>query len=372
MDLFVFGTLLHVPLLKVVSGDVDVSRRIIWAARPGYSVSRVEGQVFPVMHADPNGVAEGVIVQGLDDVALARLDYYEQAFDYQRIEFTVFDQNEQPRNVTAYVPPLDRWQPSEPWDREGWIASHGELTTLTALEAMGVMDSKTADQMGRVYPMMMVRAASRLRAEKTPKTNSFGRSDVSVIERTNAYTGFCNLDDVDLKFRRFDGLMSAPVNRTVFVGADCAIVLPYDPVRDRVLLVEQFRVGAYMRGDPNPWTVEPVAGIIDAGEDPEQAARREAEEEAGIILREMRCVSASYPSPGSTTEHFYVYVGITDLPDGSEGLGGKLSEAEDIRSHLMDWADFDRALSAGDFRMMPLIVAGQWLSRNRESLRASA
>jgi nudix-type nucleoside diphosphatase (YffH/AdpP family) len=149
-------------------------------------------------------------------------------------------------------------------------------------------------------------------------------------------------------------------------------VLPYDPVRDRVMLVEQFRTGAYLRGDPNPWTVEPIAGRIDPGEGPQDAARREALEEAGITLTDLKCVSAAYPSPGSTTEHFFIYVGIADLPDGSAGVGGKLSEAEDIRSQIMDWADFDKALNAGEFRLLPLLVAGHWLARNRDGLRASA
>jgi len=162
------------------------------------------------------------------------------------------------------------------------------------------------------------------------------------------------------------------LNRAVFIGVDCAVVLPYDPVRDRVMLIEQFRTGAYLRGDPNPWTVEPIAGRIDPGEGPEGAALREAEEEAGVSIRELRCVSAAYPSPGTTTEHFFVYVGLCDLPDGASGLGGKLDEAEDIRSHVMDWADFDVALNAGAFRLLPLIVAGHWLARNRDDLRASA
>jgi hypothetical protein len=83
-------------------------------------------------------------------------------------------------------------------------------------------------------------------------------------------------------------------------------------------------------------------------------------------------VSAAYPSPGSTTELFYTFVGLADLPDGADGTGGLISEAEDIRSHLMEWADFDAALNAGRFRLMPLLVAGHWLARNRDGLRASA
>jgi ADP-ribose pyrophosphatase len=377
MDLFIFGTLLHLPLLGVVSGDPDIAKRISWAVRPEYRVSRVEGHVFPIMHDDPTGVAEGIIISGLDNGEMARLDYYEKAFDYARIEFVVLDQDQRPRDVTAFVPPVGRWNPAETWDREGWIASCGEVTTMTAVEAMATMDSMSAAQMGQLYPNMMARAASRQRAANSSGPNSnqsgrMGRSDVHVIGAHKRYAGFFNVEELDLSFRRFDGSMSDPVNRAVFIGVDCAIVLPYDPVRDRVMLVEQFRTGAYLRGDPNPWTVEPIAGRIDPGEGPQDAARREALEEAGITLTDLKCVSAAYPSPGSTTEHFFIYVGIADLPDGSAGVGGKLSEAEDIRSQIMDWADFDKALNAGEFRLLPLLVAGHWLARNRDGLRASA
>lgn len=372
MDVFIFGTLLHIPLLEVVSGDPDVAKRITWAARREYSVSRVAGQVFPIMHADPEGVTEGVIVSGLDDTALARLDYYEKAFGYDRVEFVVLDGDQSPRNVTAYLPPDGLWEPAELWDREAWIAAMGEVTIMTAHEAMSMMDTVPTAVMGQQYPNMMARAASRQRAGRAVGRDGMGRGDVTLIEARKRYAGFFNVEELDLTFRRFDGTMSDPVNRAVFVGVDCAMVLPYDPVRDRVLLIEQFRPGAYLRGDPNPWTIEPIGGRIDGGESPEDAAIRETQEEAGVTLRDLRCVAAAYPSPGSTTEQFYLYIGMCDLPDGTAGVGGEVSEAEDIRSHLMEWADFDSAMNAGDFRLLPLLVAGHWLARNRDSLRASA
>lgn len=369
MDIFLFGTLLHIPLLQVVSGDPDIASRISWAVRPGYRVSRVDGHVFPIMHTDANGVAEGVILEGLTDEETARLDYYEKAFDYTRVEFVVLDKDQQPRTVSAYVPPEGRWTPAEPWDRDAWIAEYGEMTSMAAVEAIAAKDQMPAAQMGQLYQNMMARAASRQRASRTGGKGQMGRSDVHLIEARNRFAGFFNVEELDMRFRRFDGSMSEPVNRAVFVGVDCAIVLPYDPVRDRVMLVEQFRPGAYLRGDLNPWTVEPIAGRIDPGEEPAEAAIREAREEAGITLTDLKCVSAAYPSPGTTTEHFFIYVGLCDLPDGSAGVGGKLSEAEDIRSHVLDWADFDAGLNAGEFRLLPLIVAGHWLARNRDALR---
>jgi nudix-type nucleoside diphosphatase (YffH/AdpP family) len=372
MDLFIFGTLLHIPLLKVVTGDADVAHRLVAATRAGYTVSRVDGQVFPMIHPVDGGVANGVIVQGLDDLALARLDYYEKAFGYDRVEFVVMDAQEKSRKVTAYLPEAGRWSAAEPWDCDAWIARFGELTTMTAVEAMSDMDRFAPRDMGARYSTIMARAASRQRAAKDSATGTLGRSDVTVLGRHKPYSGFFNLEELDLTYRRFDGSTSDQVNRAILVGVDCAILLPYDPVRDRVLVVEQFRPGAFLRGDPNPWTIEPIAGRIDPGEDPEDAARREALEEAGITITDLHSVAAAYPSPGSTTELFYTYVGLTDLPDGAEGLGGLASEAEDIRSHIMDWDDFEVALNNGTFRLMPLLVTGLWLACNRDRLRAFA
>ena len=370
MDLFIFGTLLHMPLLEVVSGDPDVRYNVQPATREGYKVSRVAGQVFPTIHEVEGGVVNGIIVSGLSDKALSRLDYYEKAFGHDRKDFTVLDAQQRPRDVTVYMGEPDRWEVAESWDRDGWIASFGALTTETAREAMSVLNSMPATQMGQIYPQMMARAASRERAALTTKDGEMTSDAVQLIKTHQRHSGFFNVEELDLTFRRFDGSMSDPVNRTIFVGVDCAIVLPYDPVRDRVLVVEQFRAGAYMRGDRNPWTIEPIAGRIDPGEEPEQAARREAHEEAGVELRDLKCVSAAYPSPGTTTEHFYVYVGLCDLPDGVEGIGGEEDEAEDIRSYVMSWDEFDAALNRGDFRLLPLIVAGHWLARNRDALKA--
>ncbi|MBN8194773.1 ADP-ribose diphosphatase, partial [Bacillus sp. NTK074B] len=76
-----------------------------------------------------------------------------------------------------------------------------------------------------------------------------------------------------LRHRRFGGGMSETVLRAAFLMSDAVTVLPYDPVRDRVMVGEQFRAGPFARGDRNPWSIEAIAGRIDAGEAPETAAR---------------------------------------------------------------------------------------------------
>ncbi len=71
-------------------------------------------------------------------------------------------------------------------------------------------------------------------------------------------------------------------------------MLPYDPATDTVLLVEQMRLAPVMRGDPHPHSLEPIAGLIEAGEEPEDSVRREAMEEAGLELRGLEPIAAQF------------------------------------------------------------------------------
>ncbi len=128
---------------------------------------------------------------------------------------------------------------------------------------------------------LRVEAASRARAQASAMADPMA---VKVEGRASGHAGFFALDVVTLRHRRFAGGLSDPLRREVFVSGDAVTVLPYDPIRDRVLLVEQFRAGAYGRGDPRPWQIEAIAGRIDPGETPEAAARREAEEADRIHL----------------------------------------------------------------------------------------
>jgi len=220
---------------------------------------------------------------------------------------------------------------------------------------------------------LRVEAASRLRAARAPVRGL--RAGVGEVERdtTNyAHAGFFALEVQGLRHRRFDGEMSDTLRREVFVACDAVTVLPYDPVRDRVLLIEQFRVGPLRRGDPLPWQLEAIAGRIDPGESPEDCARREADEEAGLTLGVMEKVAEYYPSPGAMTEYIYSFVALCDLPDGVAGVFGKVEEAEDIKGHLVGFDALMAAVAGGEVTNAPLILTAFWLARERSRLRSVA
>lgn len=196
-----------------------------------------------------------------------------------------------------------------------------------------------------------------------------GKDDVLVETRDEPYAAFFAVEEQRLRYRRFDGQHSATVLRAGFVSGDAITVLPYDPTRDRVLLVEQFRFAPHLRGDANPWQLEAIAGRIDAGETPEAAARREAREEANLTLTELLPIAGYYPSPGALSEYLYSYLALVDLPDSAAGQFGLATEDEDIRAHLVSFADLMALCTSGEIANAPLLLSALWLSGQRAQLR---
>lgn len=220
------------------------------------------------------------------------------------------------------------------------------------------------------FPMMEQRAHSWRMAQEAPDQGpeeGAGDRHVEVIEMTRPYTGIFAMRDYRLRYRHFDGSMSAEVSRAAFVSGDASLVLPYDPETDQILVLEQFRMAPFARGDKNPWLYEPIAGMIDLGETPETCARREAEEEAGLKISNLIAISKSYPSPGGSTMFFHSFLGICDLKHYTPKIGGLDDENEDIRSHLMSVDQALEMASQGRFRALPLAMMVLWLQQYRQS-----
>lgn len=195
------------------------------------------------------------------------------------------------------------------------------------------------------------------------------RDDIEINGRTSLYKGFFEMSLYTFRHRLFDGGWSGTMTREVFERDPVAAVLPYDPVRDTVVLLEQFRPGIMAADHPNPWTVEVVAGIIEDGETPEAMCHREAMEEAGCTLGELVPIANFFPSPGGCTEYVYLYCGRVD----SEGLGGIHGldhEEEDIRVFVESTDDALRRMESGSIGNATAILALQWLALHRAELQA--
>jgi nudix-type nucleoside diphosphatase (YffH/AdpP family) len=135
------------------------------------------------------------------------------------------------------------------------------------------------------------------------------------------------LKKTTLDYRRSDGIWETQIRQTYDRG-DGAVILPYDRGRGTVLLVKQFRYPAYVTGHREP-LIEACAGLLDK-DDPETCIGREAEEELGYRLRDVRRLYAPYMSPGSVTERLWFFVADYSPADRISDGGGHAEEGEDI------------------------------------------
>lgn len=195
------------------------------------------------------------------------------------------------------------------------------------------------------------------------------RRDVEILSRETAYSGFYELQTLRLRHRLFNGGMSGEMARELFLRHAAVGVLPYDPVRDEIVLIEQFRVGAI--DDPDtPWMLELVAGLIDSDEQPREVAGRETFEEAGLTVLELKPVTRYYSSPGGSNEYFHLYCARVDAA-GAGGIHGLDHEHEDIRVSVFSADDAIALLDGERIANAHLLVALQWFALNRVALRES-
>ena len=367
-NLFFYGTLCHLPLLRAVLGrDADITPAVM----SGYAVSWVQGQAFPMIEQKNGESAIGVLLRGLTADDQARLDFYTGSYSVLKRQLLV-NTVQGSEEAVVYFPDSSVWTAGKPWRIEDWAEVWGATVVATTGDVMALFGVADAAAVGKRRSAMMVRGASRVRAaQAAPATLRYApeAQDVVVEARHYPYTNFFSVEEYDLRFRRFDGSMSAVVNRAAFISGDAVTVLPYDVGRDRVLLIEQFRAAPYARGDANPWQLETIAGRIDPGETAEGAARREAVEEAGLNLGALLPVAGYYPTPGAKAEYLYSYVALCDLPDGIAGVFGVADEAEDIRGHLLSFDALMALVASGEASNAPLILTALWLQRERAQLR---
>ena len=189
----------------------------------------------------------------------------------------------------------------------------------------------------------------------------------SVIKKELRYKGFFKLTEIKLQHDLFAGGQSPALTRELINRGHAVVVLPYDPVRDEVILIEQFRIGAG-EDETGPWLIEAIAGYKEPGESAEDVVHREAYEEAGCKLSDLELMHKCYSSPGGSNETLQIFFARTDSSNIS-GIHGLDDEGEDIKVHVIssqqafDWLDSGHIDSA-----MP-IIALQWFRINRERIR---
>ncbi|WP_054005055.1 NUDIX domain-containing protein [Cypionkella psychrotolerans] len=367
---FFCGTLRHLPLLEAVLGH-EVVATPAWLA--DHALYWVKDRSFPVLIAEPGARAEGILVTAGSEADVARMDFFEGGFGYSGRAMAVM-QHDAVVEAVVFHPEAcaSQCERGGVWALEQWQPQFGAEFVAMAKDYLALFGVKPPRAVAARFEQMLARGASRVRASGASPTDlrhRAGVGDVSVAALREPYARFFAMEEIDVSFRRFDGSMSPQVTRAGFIGCDAVTVLPYDPLRDRVLVVDQFRAGPYLRGDPQPWQIEAIAGRIDPGETPVEAARREAVEEAGLVLTDLLPVASYYPTPGCSAEFLYSFVALTDLPDTAAGVFGVEGEAEDIRGHLISFDRLMALVASGEISNAPTVLTAFWLAQNRDRLR---
>lgn len=196
---------------------------------------------------------------------------------------------------------------------------------------------------------------------------SFTHNDYEVVDRTVVYQGVFRLAHYHIRQRLYNGGWSETYHREVFERYMGAAILPYDPLRDHVILIEQFRPGSL--ADPkSPWLIEIPAGVITHNEKPDSVATREAMEEAGCEITTIEPICEYFVSPGASNEYLNLYIGKVDSADVG-GIHGLVHEHEDIRVINIPAEEAFARLRSGHIKTSPAIIALLWLQLHRRRLQ---
>lgn len=353
-------------------GAPDLLGAILGRPAPTLAPGRLDGHE---LRADPVGARLGLVVRAgasvaggvleADDADAARLEFAFTAFGGPGRFVPV-------GTLAAFVieaaPGAALTGPGDP----EWRAHLVEA----AREAMDFFGHRPAAEMPGLMLGISYRALGRVRgatsgpAPATVRSGYTAADDVERIALRRPYARYFAMEEHLLRHRRFDGSMSDEIERAVFASGDAVTILPFDPGRRLVLLIEQFRAGPLARRDPRPWSLEAVAGRCDAGEGPEQSARREAREEAGLEIGRIARAAGYYSTPGIASEHITAYVGEADLGEADGRVHGLAEEDEDIRAIVLP---LERALelaATGEVNNAPLLLSLFWLQVHAERLIA--
>jgi len=188
-----------------------------------------------------------------------------------------------------------------------------------------------------------------------------------VLSSKIIYDDYYKLIHQELQYDRFDGTQSNIIERDVIQRRDYIAILLFDPDRDEVILIEQFRPGISSKA--YPWLIEIVAGTIDNKTDhPDDVALRESKEESGVECQRLEKITELFVTPGVSDEYMYLYIGKVDTTNAG-GLYGLKEENEDIRAFVVSVNKALEMLAQGEIKSLPAYISLQWLKSNKDYLR---
>ena len=198
------------------------------------------------------------------------------------------------------------------------------------------------------------------------KLSGLDARDVDIQEETTLHSGFLELRQYAITHKLFNGDTSPVLKRESIVRPPSVGVILYDPSRQQVVLIEQFRMGPFL-GNDDPWLLEVVAGMSEPGETLDAVARREVTEETGYQVASLLPVADVYVSPGASSEKLKLYCALVDASKAG-GTFGVADEGEDIKVHVLPLSDAYDMVTDGRINNAPAVIALQWLKLHHHEL----
>ena len=187
-------------------------------------------------------------------------------------------------------------------------------------------------------------------------------SKFKILNKKNVHNGFFKMNEITLKYKKYDGSWSNEIKRELFGGAQVSAVLPYDPENKKIVLIQQFRPGTISR-DSNNYLDEIVAGIIDPGETPKDTAIRECLEETGCKVKNLRSIQGYFPAPGSSESFYHLFLAEVIAPD-KEAIRGLENENEDILVKSYTFEQVKEKMEKNEILNGLTLIALQWFFLN--------
>ncbi|MFI5030236.1 MAG: NUDIX domain-containing protein [Reyranellales bacterium] len=188
-----------------------------------------------------------------------------------------------------------------------------------------------------------------------------------LVRHEVAFQGYFKVVRYFFRHSLHKGGMSGEISREVFERGQAGGVLMYDPQRDEVVMIRQFRAGAYAAGH-HAWVWEVVAGIIEENETAEQMIRRESVEEANLEVGELLPIASVMLTPGACSESCQVFLGRVDSSKAG-GVFGLAEEQEDILVKVLSFADAYALVERNEIDNAVGVIALQWLALHRDEVR---
>lgn len=193
------------------------------------------------------------------------------------------------------------------------------------------------------------------------------KNDVEILSHEIAFKRFYQMEIYRLRYRLFNGGWSETVTRDIANTGQVSAVLPYDPLRNKVVLIEQFRAGTLV-DEKSPWMLEIVAGLQEINEDKAALAGRELKEETNLEATTLMPICRYWESPGASNKQVDLYCGLIDSSHAG-GIQGVAHEHEDIRVHVLDAEESFKLVRQGFINNSLSIIALQWLELNLDRMR---